>query len=74
VDSFATWVLRGLSEARRKISIKDIGFDLPVSIRRILDEMYDNKGGRPNCDVILMFKILMLQQWYGLNDLEVEGQ
>jgi IS5 family transposase len=39
--------------------------------------MYDNKsekGGRPNCDVILMFKILILQQWYGLNDLEVERQ
>jgi IS5 family transposase len=32
------------------------------------------KGGRPNCDVILMFKILILQQWYGLNDLEVERQ
>jgi IS5 family transposase len=39
--------------------------------------MYDNKsekGGRPNCDVILMFKILILQQWFGLNDLEVERQ
>jgi IS5 family transposase len=39
--------------------------------------MYDNKsekGGRPNCDVILMFKILILQQWYGLSDLEVERQ
>jgi IS5 family transposase len=48
-----------------------------MPIRRILDEMYDNKsekGGRPNCDVILMFKILILQQWYGLNDLEVERQ
>jgi len=39
--------------------------------------MYDNKserGGRPNCDVIVMFKILILQQWYGLSDLEVERQ
>lgn len=39
--------------------------------------MYDNKsekGGRPNCDVILMFKILIIQQWYGLSDLEVERQ
>ena len=46
-------------------------------IRRILDEMYTNKsekGGRPNCDVILMFKIQMLQQWYGLSDLEIERQ
>jgi IS5 family transposase len=39
--------------------------------------MYDNKsekGGRPNYDVILMFKILILQQWYGLSDLEIERQ
>ena len=39
--------------------------------------MYDNKsekGGRPNCDVIMMFKILILQKWYGLRDLEVERQ
>ena len=37
--------------------------------------MYDNKsekGGRPNCDVIMMFKILILQKWYGLSDLEIE--
>jgi len=48
-----------------------------VPIRLILDEMYNNKtekGGRPNCDVILMFKILILQQWYGLSDLEIERQ
>ncbi len=39
--------------------------------------MYDNtseKGGKPNRDVILMFKILILQQWYGLSDLAVERQ
>jgi IS5 family transposase len=45
--------------------------------RQILEEMYDNKsakGGRPNIDVILMFKILVLQKWYGLSDLEVERQ
>jgi transposase, IS5 family len=46
-------------------------------IRQKLEEMYDNKsekGGKPNCDVILMFKILTLQQWYGLSDLEAERQ
>ncbi len=46
-------------------------------IRKRLDEMYKNKterGGRPNCDVIVMFKILILQQWYGLSDIEVERQ
>lgn len=48
-----------------------------MPIRQRLDEMYHNKsekGGRLNCDVILMFKILILQQWFGLNDLEVERQ
>jgi IS5 family transposase len=41
--------------------------------RPLLEDMYYNKmevGGRPNFDVILMFKVLLLQQWYGLRDLE----
>ena len=78
MDSFATWVLRGLSETQGKSRLSQISDLIDWSpIRRILDEMYDNKsekGGRPNCDVILMFKILILQQWYGLSDLEVERQ
>ena len=78
MDSFATWVLRGLSEKQGKSRLSQISDLIDWSpIRRILDEMYDNKsekGGRPNCDVILMFKILILQQWYGLSDLEVERQ
>jgi IS5 family transposase len=48
-----------------------------VPIRLALDEMYYNKsekGGRPKCDVVLMFKILVLQQWFGLSDLGVERQ
>ena len=78
MDSFATWILRGLSETQGKSRLSQIS-DLInwLPIRRILDEMYDNKsekGGRPNCDVILMFKILILQQWYGLSDLDVERQ
>jgi hypothetical protein len=32
------------------------------------------KAEGQNCDVILMFKIQILQQWYGLSDLEVERQ
>jgi len=31
-----------------------------------------SKGGRPPFDEILMFKITMLQQWYGLSDMAVE--
>jgi len=43
-------------------------------IRHVLEEMYNNKrenGDRPNSNVIL---ILILQQWYGLSDSEVERQ
>ena len=78
MDSFTTWMLRGLSEKQGKsrlLRISNLINWLPI--RLILDEMYNNKtekGGRPNCDVILMFKILILQQWYGLSDLEIERQ
>ncbi len=78
MNSFTTWVLRGLSETQGKSRLSQISNLIDwLPIRRILDEMYDNKsekGGRPNCDVILMFKILILQQWYGLSDLEIERQ
>lgn len=33
-----------------------------------------SKGGRPPFDVILMFKIVMLQQWYNLSDENLEFQ
>jgi IS5 family transposase len=78
MESFATWILRGLYEKQGKSRLAQISALIDwVPIRLALDEMYDNKsekGGRPNCDVILMFKILILQQWFGLNDLEVERQ
>jgi IS5 family transposase len=78
MDSFTTWMLRGLSEKQGKSRLSKISDLIDwIPIRHKLDDMYDNKsekGGRPNCDVILMFKILILQQWYGLSDLEVERQ
>jgi transposase, IS5 family len=78
MDSFTTWILQGLSEKQGKTRLSQISDLIDwTPIRRRLDEMYRNKGekgGRPNCDVILMFKILILQQWFGLNDLEVERQ
>jgi len=33
-----------------------------------------SKGGRPPYDAIMMYKITMLQQWYGLSDAGVEFQ
>jgi IS5 family transposase len=80
MNSLMAW---GLREAYRNIEksgnrllrISDLIDWLPI--RQILEEMYDNKsekGGRPNCDPILMFRILLLQEWYGLSDLEAEKQ
>jgi IS5 family transposase len=64
MDSFSTWVHRGLNAKQGKSRLLRISELIDwAPIRRILDEMYDNKsekGGRPNCDVILMFKILIL--------------
>jgi IS5 family transposase len=78
MDSFTVWTLRGLSAKQSKSRLSQISDLIDWDpIRDILEDMYDNKserGGRPNCDVILMFKILILQQWYGLSDLEVERQ
>ena len=45
--------------------------------RPILESMYHNRtasGGRPEADVIVMFKMLVLQQWHGLSDAELERQ
>ena len=33
-----------------------------------------SKGGRPPFDVVMMYKITMLQQWYGLSDAGIEYQ
>jgi IS5 family transposase len=47
------------------------------TFRIILESMYINKtvsGGRPETDVIMMFKMLVLQQWHGLSDFELEKQ
>ena len=45
--------------------------------RPIIAEMYNNKtenGGRPNNDKIVMMKMMILQQCYGLSDPELERQ
>jgi len=45
--------------------------------RSIIKAMYRNdtqRGGRPNTDEVVMVKLLVLQQWYGLSDPELERQ
>jgi IS5 family transposase len=43
----------------------------------IITGLYQNQGpqgGRPNMDPVVMVKLLVLQQWYGLSDPELERQ
>lgn len=47
------------------------------AFRPIIAPMYNNnspRGGRPNVDEVVMVKLLVLQQWYGLSDPELERQ
>lgn len=47
------------------------------AFRPIIGDMYKNnteKGGRPNIDEVVMFKLLVLQEWHGLSDPELERQ
>ena len=78
MDSFTTWMLKGLHAKQEKSRLSEISDKIDWSpFRQILEEMYDNKsekGGRPNYDVIMMFKILILQKWHGLSDLGIERQ
>ena len=73
----------GLREAYRKV--EQLGDRLSEitklidweAFRPLFEDMYNNKtdkGGRPNFDVILMLKVLLLQQWYNLSDDEAEKQ
>jgi transposase, IS5 family len=78
MDSFTAWMLKGLLAKQEKSRLSEISNIIDWNpICQILDDMYDNKsekGGRANYDTVMMFKILILQKWYGLSDLEVERQ
>jgi len=79
MNSFAAWAFRELYNEQRSENrlLQIIDFIDWVPIGGLLEEMYHNKsekGGRPNFDVLMMFRILILQEWYGLNDLEVRRQ
>jgi len=41
-------------------------------VERALDAIYDSDSGRPSYPPLLMFKCLLLQQWYQLSDPQLE--
>ena len=69
-------------EYKRLLSIGDKLAEIESLIdwnpfRPILESMYKNRtgsGGRLEADVVVMFKMLVLQQWHGLSDAELERQ
>ena len=58
--------------------LSDVGKTLDWDVfRPLLESMYANKSGKgvhPNVDVILMFKIQLLEVWYNLSDFAVERE
>jgi len=47
------------------------------AFRPIIRDLYQNdteQGGRPNHDEVIMVKLLVVQQWYGLSDEETERE
>ncbi|MCL2816390.1 MAG: IS5 family transposase [Oscillospiraceae bacterium] len=77
-----------LAESNRLSRLSEIGDKLetiqkaPIKwdqFKRILDEAIpdktkEGKGGRPPYDKLMMFKICLLQSWYGLSDEQLEFQ
>jgi len=64
MNSFIVWTLKDLYAKQERSRLSSISNMINWNpFRLILEEMYDNKsekGGRPNYDVIMMFKILIL--------------
>jgi IS5 family transposase len=58
--------------------LSEIGSQIDWKRFRSLEPlMYKNKtsrGGRPNIDLVIMVKLLVLQHWYGFSDPELERQ
>ena len=80
MDSFTSFSLRKLYGKIHKLGDKLARIEPLIdweAFRPILKGLYDNKspkGGRPNLDEVVMVKLLVLQEWYGLSDPELERQ
>ena len=78
--TFRTYMLRKAYENVRKNGDKLAEVEKLIdwtAFKPIFEGLYHNKssrGGRPNIDPLVMVKLLVLQQWYGLSDPELERQ
>jgi len=79
-DSFDSYLLRKLYDKTARNGDKLAEAEKQVdweAFRPIVKPVYTNdtpRGGRPNTDEVVMVKLLVLQQWYGLSDPELERQ
>jgi IS5 family transposase len=80
MDSFTSYIFRQAYEKVKGKGDRLAKIDQAVdweAFRPITKAMYRNdtqRGGRPNTDEVMMVKLLVLQQWYGLSDMELEKQ
>ena len=80
MSTFRTYMLKKAYENVRKNGDKLAEAEKLLdweAFRPIITPIYHNKtprGGRPNVDPVVMVKLLVLQQWYGLSDPELERQ
>jgi IS5 family transposase len=80
MKSFKSYLFREAYKEVRKLGDRLAKIEPLIdweAFRPLITPLYDNKdpkGGRPNLDEVMMVKLLVLQQWYGLSDPELERQ
>ena len=80
MDTFKAYMLRKAYKEVQKLGDRLAKIEPLIdweAFRPLIQGLYDNRserGGRPNVDEVVMVKLLVLQQWYGLSDPELERQ
>jgi IS5 family transposase len=80
MNTFKAYMLKKAYERYQKLGDKLAKIEPLIdweAFTPIITGLYHNQGpqgGRPNMDPVVMVKLLVLQQWYGLSDPELERQ
>jgi len=80
MSTFRTYMLKKAYERYQKLGDKLAQIEPLIdweAFTPIIAGLYHNQGpqgGRPHIDEVVMMKLLVLQQWYGLSDPELERQ
>jgi len=80
MDSFDSYLFKQAYEKIGRLGDRLARIDGLIdweAFRPVVESLFVNdseRGGRPNVDEVVMVKLLVLQQWYGLSDEELERQ